>query len=304
MPAVDIGKNITPAIGYSTLRVQGSNSFPPTSTDQTGSFRIWCGVSHMSNDDPLVFPNQQAATHHHTFYGNTSLSFSSNLSALSGTGNSTCNGGIMNRSAYWHPTVIDTTTNKPVVPSGNGALFYYKTGYGGVPASAITAPPKGLRMLVGAPKAKTSAESKGFHFFCQNNKSATYGRTIPNNCAVGDHVQFEIEFPQCWDGKNLDSPNHQDHMAYPNGGCPTSHPVAIPVISLNIWYKVTQAGESGRWRLSSDNYAYNGSNAGYSGHADWVNGWDETFFATIVKNCLNPAKDCHAHLIGDGRSFD
>jgi len=121
MPTVDTTKNIAPQAGFSTLRVK-SSAEPLYDGGGEGAFRISCGVSHMNNDDPMVFPNMKNATHHHTFYGNTSVQYNSDLSNLSTVGNSTCWGGIMNRSAYWHPTLIDTRTNAPVLPDG-GAIF-------------------------------------------------------------------------------------------------------------------------------------------------------------------------------------
>jgi len=46
----------------------------------------------------------------------------------------------------------------------------------------------------------------------------------------------------CWDGKNLDTPNHKDHVAHPASGptsfavvggkCPETHPVKIPQVML------------------------------------------------------------------------
>lgn len=43
-----------------------------------------------------------------------------------------------------------------------------------------------------------------------------------------------VRFPSCWDGVNLDSPDHISHMAYPvnesfesNAPCPDSHPVRM-----------------------------------------------------------------------------
>jgi len=48
----------------------------------------------------------------------------------------------------------------------------------------------------------------------------------------------------CWDGKNLDSPNHKDHVGYPAAGpagfdpsrytCPDTHPVKIPQLMLEV----------------------------------------------------------------------
>lgn len=299
MPFVDVSKNIPQAVGFSTLRIQPTSQQPNSS--DIGAFRVVCAPSHMSNDDPMVFPNQQGATHHHTFYGNTSVKYNSDLMNLSDVGNSTCNGGTMNKSGYWHPSVINTETNTAILPDG-GAIFYYKTGYRGVKPSDVKTPPKGLRILAGNPKAVNASQSRATHYKCRDNGYVSY-KTIPN-CGVGDAVQFIVDFPQCWDGKNLDSPNHQDHMAYASNGCPSSHPVAIPEISLNMNFKITTANQSTKWRLSSDNYAFDGKNAGYSGHADWVNGWHQPTLEGIVRNCLNASKDCHAHLLGDGRMFE
>jgi len=51
---------------------------------------------------------------------------------------------------------------------------------------------------------------------------------------------------RCWDGKNLDSPNHRDHVAHPVGGpvsfanvgakCPESHPIKIPQVMLEVFF--------------------------------------------------------------------
>jgi hypothetical protein len=303
-PIVDISKNITPAEGYNDLRVRPTNEQPRATLNS--AFRISCVVSHMSNDDPMVYPGQEGASHHHTFYGNTQVRYDTDLSQLSTTGNSTCDGGIMNRSAYWHPTIINTLTNAPVLPD-QGAIFYYKVGH--VPfGGKIKPPPVGLRILAGNSKATTFGQSKASKYVCiniekQHSNGMKWQSTIPN-CGPESFMQQVVLFPQCWDGKNLDSPNHQDHMAYPrSGSCPSTHPVPIPEISLNLNYKVHADSPMNKWRLASDNYSFNGRNAGYSGHADWVNGWDEKELEGIVKNCLNSRKDCHAHLLGDGRMF-
>ena len=48
----------------------------------------------------------------------------------------------------------------------------------------------------------------------------------------------------CWDGKNLDSPNHMDHLAHPTdhpasfavvgSTCPSTHPVKIPQVHYEV----------------------------------------------------------------------
>lgn len=77
------------------------------------------------------------------------------------------------------------------------------------------------------------------------------------NCAAPDTQEFPKEpcpggiravltFPTCWDGVNLDPPDHKSHVAYPisgntdmtpdGGTCPDTHPVKIPQVMLEtIW---------------------------------------------------------------------
>ena len=52
-----------------------------------------------------------------------------------------------------------------------------------------------------------------------------------------------LTFSSCWDGKNLDSPDHKAHVAYPTkgpanflstGDCPSTHPVKIPQLMLEV----------------------------------------------------------------------
>lgn len=306
LPFVDVTKNVTPALGHSGLRLNTTGKQPNNPGDI--AFRVFCGISHMNNDDPLVFPNQQGATHHHTYFGNTSVDYRSDLNNLANVGNSTCNGGIMNRSAYWHPSLIENGV--PLVPDttdGKGLIFYYKAGFDGVRAEDIKPMPKGLRILAGNSKAKTAAEMQDTVYSCLKNSAgtnyATGSKSFPN-CNVGDSVQMTVSFPRCWDGKNIDSPNHKDHMSTAKGGsCPATHPVPIPQITFNMRWLVTKPNQATTWRLASDNYAHDGTNAGYSGHADYVNGWNEDLLKVLVTKCLNARKDCGGDILGDGRVY-
>ena len=298
-PSVNTSLNMTPAIGFNTLRLRTTSELPmPTG----GAFRMVCAPSHMSNDDPIVYPNQQGAAHHHTFFGNTSTNFASDMNNMGMVGNSTCKGGLLNLSSYWIPSMIDASTNTPVLP--DKAIIYYKTGY--VPAQYITAPPKGLRMIAGNSKANTEATSSNSYYTCAG-RTPFYGwkKSIPA-CNVGELMGVMVDFPQCWDGKNLDAPDHKSHMAYSQKSlttankCPTTHPIAIPHISFNFSYRVTAINSHKLWRLASDNYSSD-LPSGFSGHADYVEGWNRQLINEMVKNCLNKNLDCHASLLGDGR---
>jgi hypothetical protein len=121
---------------------------------------------------------------------------------------------------------------------------------------------------------------------------------------------MEISFPQCWDGVNLDSPDHKSHMAYPDyrnrparSTCPASHPVPIPEITEHFDFPVTPTSAPAYWRLSSDMYSTT-IKGGYSAHADWMGGWDRATVQTIVTSCLNRAVDCGVGSIGNGQVLD
>jgi Domain of unknown function (DUF1996) len=203
-------------VSYNSERV--SPTTQASLPDNIGAFRTVCGYSHMSYDDPIVYPGQPGRAHLHTFFGNTGADAFSTVSSIAGTGNSTCRGGTINRSAYWIPSLIDTTRGAPIVPEE--ASIYYKSAYGGVVPSTVQPMPNGLRMIAGSASATTSAAAAHtFEFHCEDQSTGGHyseATSIPN-CRSGDFVSVALWFPQCWDGRNLDSPDHKSHMAIAMG---------------------------------------------------------------------------------------
>jgi Domain of unknown function (DUF1996) len=303
MPFIDTAKLPAAAVPYTAARVQAANVADPSQlpvASDVGAFREACNFSHMSFDDPIVYPGKSGVSHLHTFFGNSGTDANSTATSIATSGGSTCAGGTLNRTGYWIPAMIDTKDGSPVVPAGS--LIYYKTGYLGVRPADVKAPPAGLRMIAGS--AQSAADQGNVARY------ACVGSTVTNSmwtgyiqgCPAGSQLIMEVSFPQCWDGVNLDSPDHKSHMAYASNGCPSDHPVALPNISYEIHYDVTDSTQASRWRLSSDNY--NASlPAGYSAHGDYFMGWDAATMNTIVAKCLNLQLDCHAYLLGDGRTL-
>jgi hypothetical protein len=308
MLVVDISKIPPPETGISTLNVAPTNEVAP---DGGGAFRTVCTFAHMSFDDPIVFPGQPGRSHLHTFFGNTGANANSTAESIRGTGNSTCRGGIANRSAYWVPTLIDTRDNTPLKP--DGFIVYYKTG--ALAAATIQPLPAGLRMIAGDPNAKAASQVTSSRWKClggPNKQNDLYQASI-SNCDVGANLYQEVFFPQCWDGVNLDSPDHKSHMSNtvhvtnPDGKgthpeCPKTHPVGLPHITFNVHYTVRELDAPLRWRLSSDMYDRSVP-GGYSSHGDWFNGWKTDVSDTFARSCIEAQKDCHAHLLGDGRKI-
>lgn len=285
--------------GFAEARVQATTDRGNLGMD-VGAFREPCDVSHFAFDDPIVSPGKPGASHLHMFFGNSNTDAYSTTDSINNLGSSSCAGGILNRSAYWVPALIDGVGNV-VLPSS--AIFYYKSGYGGVKPADINAMPDGLRMISGD-KNLSSAQGQGA-WGCEEiyigHLDSIKAVFDDGRCTAGNHLQLSFEFPQCWDGKYLDSSNHKSHMAFPTGsGCPVTHPKAIPVITFNVRFPIP-AVAANNWHLSSDMYDYASKGGGFSAHGDWWNGWDVNTKNTWIKNCLNPSTDCHAYLLGDGR---
>jgi hypothetical protein len=112
------------------------------------------------------------------------------------------------------------------------------------------------------------------------------------NCTDG--VRFELMFPSCWNGKDVDSPNHKDHMAYPDlvmtGTCPPGFETRL--VSLfyeTIWDTYAFKGQDGQFMLA------NGDPTGYGYHGDFIAAWEEGFLQQAVDTCTNPSgqvQDC------------
>ena len=104
--------------------------------------------------------------------------------------------------------------------------------------------------------------------------------TCPDARTAG--LRLHVLFPDCWNGRSLDSADHQSHTAYSfRGVCPASHPVAVPAIALIYRYAV--AGGP-RVELSSHGQ--------FSAHADFFNAWQPGELERLVGSCLSALRHC------------
>lgn len=257
----------------------------PTPSDHVGAFRTLCTFSHFAYNDPLVHPGIPGRSHLHAFFGNTSVNHDTDPYLLADSGDSTCSGGTLNRSAYWVPALLDMKEKRPLIP--HKSIWYYKGGYQGLAKAGFDNLPKGLSMI-----------GREYYWSCNDNPEIKH-KSIPQ-CSAGSVVTLRVSFPQCWDGMNTWLPD-ESHVTNPvNRACPASHPKAIPRITLNIRYIVEYEGQIDNLMLASDM----GNNApGSTAHADWINGWNTDISAAFIENCLNSLNDCRANLIGNNESL-
>jgi hypothetical protein len=278
-------------------RIDIKNTSERPRPQKHGAFRIRCFYSHANNDDALVFPNQVGASHTHVYFGNTKANANSTYQSLTTSGNSTCSGGIANRSAYWMPAVKDAGGN--VVPPSN-FLAYYKS----FSTKSVKNIPNGLKMIAGNSKSQSPQPEQMVYWECEtpSHRALSHGSSIPS-CAKGNNLKVRLNLPSCWDGFNLDSPDHKQHMAYSkNNQCPVSHPVDLPHVSFNVfWNSLPSSTE--KWRLSSDMYSST-MPGGYSFHVDYMEAWRPEIRTTWFKNCVLGNKDCSVGLLGNGTQLD
>jgi hypothetical protein len=246
----------------SLLRLRGVN------------FVSGCGFSHRNTDDPIVFPGEPGRSHDHTFLGNATTNAFSTVDTLRGAPSSCRRAG--DSAAYWVPTLV-TSTGQAVLP--RAATVYYRRRT----LAPVQAFPQGFELIAGNSKATAVQGLRITSWNCGPLAGIRPQPTIPS-CPDADRrgLALHIQFPDCWDGINLNSPDHQSHMAYSvRGVCPAGHPVAVPGLQVNVRYP--SAGGPGLM-LSSGGQL--------SGHADFFNAWNQAALTQLVNGCLNALRHC------------
>jgi uncharacterized protein DUF1996 len=234
-----------------------------------GYFAIACGFSHRNQDDPIVFSAQRNRSHDHTYFGNRETDAFSTPDSLRASGRTTCRLRA-DTAAYWAPTLF--VNGRPVEPLGVVAYYVRRT------SDRVQPFPAGLKVIAGDAAARTPQSLQVTSWNCGGRRNLVRSSTVPTCDGFRrSSLRLQVNFPNCWDGSHLDSANHKSHLAYSaNASCPTSHPVAVPALSLVIYYGI--AGGAGA-ELSSGGQ--------FSAHADFVNAWDQATLAALVDRYLN-----------------
>ena len=223
-------------------------------------FLLECRFVQRNNDDPIVFPGKPGLSHNHTYVGNFSVDAFTTPNSLLG-GRSSCDFEA-DSSAYWAPTLyVGRRAVKPLT----GFVYYVKR-----TSTPVAALPAGLKMIAGNAAAVRAQSRLLASWACGEEVGDGPRYAVLPRCARDHVLEYEVVFPNCWNGTSLDSVDHKRHMAYSVGGrCPAAYPVAVPTVILILLYPEVPV----RAQLASGRFAT---------HADFMNGWDQATLAQLV----------------------
>jgi hypothetical protein len=267
------------------LSIAGGSQSSPAMPRGTNFFSN-CRFSHVAADDPIVRPGLPGASHPHEFFGNTSTDARSSLASLLAHG-TTCMRKA-DTAAYWVPALY---RNGHVVKPLE-AIIYYRIRS----IDQVHPFPPGLKIVAGNAGATAPQSTRIVFWNCaypsgQLEPSAAVPECSRRRARVirrpfAGYLRLNVNFPDCWDGKRLDSLDHHSHMAYSSSlRCPASHPVKVPSLRLTVAYPIRGGADLA---LASGGL--------YSGHADFFNAWKQGELKRLVEVCAAEKKWCSRPL--------
>jgi hypothetical protein len=162
--------------------------------------------------------------------------------------------------------------------------------YRGNATSKVVPMPKFLRALTGDAKPISRGPANARATWTCSGFADRLSDKYPI-CPGGSQVQRVQDFPGCWDGQNIDSTNHRDHLAFADAGtgaCKQGF-VAIPQLRITISYDIARDVQT-RGQFALDSFPEEDHNP-FSDHNDFINVNSAQTMQKIA-TCINKGKAC------------
>ncbi|MDX8035707.1 DUF1996 domain-containing protein [Lentzea sp. BCCO 10_0856] len=160
----------------------------------------------------------------------------------------------------------------------------------GSPVGKVVAMPKFLRVLYGDAKVSTNGTKNAKDSWtCTGFEDKVLINKYPV-CPQGSKVKRIHDFPSCWDGKNIDSAKHREHILFPdaNGRCQKGFK-AVPQLRISLTYNIPRDIQQ-RGKYAVDSFPEEKHNP-FSDHDDFANVMSQQIMNRLV-NCVNTGKKC------------
>ena len=259
---------------------------PAIAGASTGSYTWDCGRNergHRNTANIVVTPLKPGSQHHlHDYIGNLGVRDDSTVDDLVGKPTTCTNGDA---STYFWPVLRTGTADD----GGHGGPVLVPTSvtmtYVGNPRGRVLPMPRLLRVPVGDAYAHTNGGRNARVWWSCTNTPDRRTAKYPL-CDEGAAVVRIFDFPSCWDGRRLDSPDHRQQVVFPaaGGGCPVGT-FAIPRLRITMTYAVPPGV---RYRVD----AFDGQrNDPATDHGFLVNLMPQKVMNRVVA-CLNEGRTC------------
>lgn len=272
-----------------------------------GTFTTDCGTNENNNfnsDNVIAAPGVDNGAHHvHDYVGNQDNDAFSSDDDLANADTSCQNQG--DKSTYYWPVLRlqNGTEEFDAADLGGGAdgnvgeilkPSQAEIKFVGNQQSDVVEMPRFLRIITGDAKSLTNGTgNSNSSWSCTGFEDRQVTDKYPL-CPEGSQVVRTSNFQSCWDGQNIDSANHRDHVDFvqQDGSCANGFQ-AIPQLQIRTVYDIpTPVIENGQVQnpYAVDSFPEQ-LHKPITDHNDFINVMDEDLMTEVVQ-CINSGQDC------------